>query len=210
MALSFYGRIRLANKLLPLLQKASQPRVLSILAGGQEKRLWLDDLQLKDNYSLFNAMDELTSLTTLALARLAASYPSITFLHSHPGLVGTDIMSNALLTERPGVLGAFARFSVSNVIVPIFRSFVAITPRESGERFAFQLTSERYTSSDKRKADGSSPICPELGIVNGLYLLDQHGEVKVNKELLQKWMTDGSMDKVWDHTVFILEGGGRT
>ncbi|KJZ79459.1 hypothetical protein HIM_00928 [Hirsutella minnesotensis 3608] len=128
MALSYYGRVLLITRLLPALEKASRPRVLSILAGGEEKRLWLDDPDLRGNYG------------------------------------------------------------------------------ESGERFAFLLTSGRYAARREGVGDHDDV---DVDVVNGLYLLDKQGEVKVNRDLLGRWMGDGSVDRVWEHTMRVLERGQR-
>ncbi|KAL9039461.1 MAG: hypothetical protein Q9214_004870, partial [Letrouitia sp. 1 TL-2023] len=93
-ALSYYSRMRFIHNLLPLLNQSPAPRVVSVLAGGQERRLITDDLGLKHHFSLLNVIDQTTTMHTLALEHIAKTNPSISFLHVYPGWVQTDIMEN--------------------------------------------------------------------------------------------------------------------
>lgn len=79
-ALRYYSRLRFAYNLLPLLAASSSPRVISILAGGQESSLDLDDLEVKNNFNTFKAAANGTTQTTLAFEELAKSYPGVTFM----------------------------------------------------------------------------------------------------------------------------------
>jgi NAD(P)-dependent dehydrogenase (short-subunit alcohol dehydrogenase family) len=52
-ALQYYSRVRLTTNLLPLLRKSPRPRILSVLSGGQEKKMIEDDLGLQNPKKLF-------------------------------------------------------------------------------------------------------------------------------------------------------------
>lgn len=49
MSLFYYSRFRIINKLMPLLLKSKVPAtIVSVYAAGMEKKLFLDDLSLRD------------------------------------------------------------------------------------------------------------------------------------------------------------------
>jgi hypothetical protein len=50
-ALSYYNCIRIVNNLLPLLQRSSHPRILSVLNSGRKKALIEDDLELERSWA---------------------------------------------------------------------------------------------------------------------------------------------------------------
>ncbi|EMT72005.1 hypothetical protein FOC4_g10003851 [Fusarium odoratissimum] len=68
-ALSFYIRMRLIERLLPMLMQAPHPRVLSVLAGGHEGPLFTNDgdigLRKKGNYTAPRAVNQVTTLHSL-------------------------------------------------------------------------------------------------------------------------------------------------
>src|SRR5436190_19104892 len=51
-SLSYYARLRIIYNLLPLLTASSNARVISVLAGGRERGLDINDLELRHNYSI--------------------------------------------------------------------------------------------------------------------------------------------------------------
>ncbi|KAK3693038.1 hypothetical protein B0T22DRAFT_448846 [Podospora appendiculata] len=198
MSLSHYGRIRFITNLVPLLSTSPGPRVLSVLAGGAERCLWVNDLSLASNYSMLAAIDHMTALHTLSLAHLAAQNPSVSFVHAHPGFVGTDVVADAFGSLAPGVFGALTRVVGRVFVVPVFRAFMAMAVEESGERQAFHATSGRYPSAS------ASISAPEM--LGGLYLVDSLGELSANWKLLRGWVHQGLVGKVWDHTVGVIDG----
>ncbi|KAK3298363.1 uncharacterized protein B0H64DRAFT_73367 [Chaetomium fimeti] len=205
MSLSYYGRIRFVSKLVPLLTRSRNPRVLSVLAGGAERHLEVNDMELGKSYSMLNAIDHMTSLQTLAFIHMAPRYPRICFVHAHPGFVATDILSDAFATRWSGVFGLIARFFGWLFIVPFVKTFLAMSVEESGERQAFHATSRRYVSAVARNTGGLEQRHPELESANGVYLLGPKGELKANWRLLQRWIGQGYADKVWDHTMAVFE-----
>ncbi|ENH70102.1 hypothetical protein FOC1_g10004085 [Fusarium oxysporum f. sp. cubense race 1] len=68
-ALSFYIRMRLIERLLPVLMQAPHPRVLSVLAGGHEGPLFTKDgdigLRKKGSYTATRAVNQVTTLHSL-------------------------------------------------------------------------------------------------------------------------------------------------
>lgn len=209
MSLSHYGRIHLIRKLLPLLQNSPAPRrILSVLAGGAERRLMASDMHLHHSYATLAAIDHMTSLHTLALARLAGENPNICFIHAHPGFVGTDIVSDAFAgpadAERGAMTltslrGAAARFLGSTLLAPLFKAFLSMSVEESGQRHVFHATSDRYSCAAEQQR-GHADNNP----VNGLYLVDSRGEPNANWKLLRQWMGDGTAEEAWDHTMHVI------
>ena len=88
--------MRFVYRLLLLLNKALTPRVLSLLAGGQELKLIIDDLGLKNNYSVLNFVNQTTTMYNLALERTAKTNPSVRFVHVSPGWVHADFVEKFL------------------------------------------------------------------------------------------------------------------
>jgi hypothetical protein len=68
-SIRYYARMLFTTSLLPLLRKAENPRVISVLAGGKEGQLWPDDFLLESHYSLGNAAGAATSMNTLFMRR---------------------------------------------------------------------------------------------------------------------------------------------
>ncbi|KAF2166118.1 hypothetical protein M409DRAFT_23846 [Zasmidium cellare ATCC 36951] len=54
MTLGVYGRVRLAERLIHLSTLSTNARVVSILGGAKEDKLFLEDMELKENYSVMN------------------------------------------------------------------------------------------------------------------------------------------------------------
>ena len=126
MSVNFYGRWRVVQNLLPLVQKAAEldenARVVSVLAPGNEGPVNLDDLDLKHNYSLTNANRHFTEFNSLAVERFAKLYPNIGFLHAGPGIV------------RTGITREFPWY----VRYPLYLTLIfASKPEDSAERFYY-------------------------------------------------------------------------
>lgn len=196
MSLSYYARIRLTINLLPLLQNSASPRVLSVLAGGQERRLFTHDLALNHNYSFLNVIDQVTTMHTLMFERLAYENPKIIFIHSYPGWVQTDIAQTAWLSgpHRPRWLVSL----VSWVIGMLFR-LLATSVEESGERYVFQATSMKPTPTERHDS--------QSGKQASVHLVDakcENGSTRSNQKVLERYRREGMVEKVWHHTMNVF------
>lgn len=144
-ALSFYIRMRLIERLLPLLMQASLPRVLSVLAGGHEGPLFANGgdigLRKKGNYTAPRAVNQVTTLHSLAFIHFASHYPKVSWLHVHPGWVATSFLSDLL--QSAGAVGVL----VAKVVLPVYR-LVAMSEEECGRRQAGYALSGRYPSRE--------------------------------------------------------------
>ena len=130
-SLRYYGRVRFAQQLSPSL--SSTARVLSILAGGKEGKIFEDDLNLERNYSISNAAAHFASLMTLSWDHLAAQpeNKNRSFIHIFPGLVSTGLLGRS----AKGALSVLLTYLVE----PLLGLFVAARPDEVGERMLFVL-----------------------------------------------------------------------
>ncbi|KAK5102528.1 hypothetical protein LTR70_000386 [Exophiala xenobiotica] len=87
-SLAYYSRMLFILHLLPVLDAAEAPRVISVLAGGLERTsVDLDDIDLKKpgNFGPMKAQTQYTRLNTITLGKLAVDNPNVTFIHSWPG-----------------------------------------------------------------------------------------------------------------------------
>ncbi|KAI6815358.1 hypothetical protein KC340_g15661 [Hortaea werneckii] len=175
LSLRYYGRIRLAQNLLPFLSENA--RVLSILAGGQEGKIIEDDLDLERNYSIPASMAQFASMTTLSFDHLAKAHPRKSFIHVFPGLTSTGLLGRS----ATGVLGLLMRW----VIEPVLGLFSS-TSEEVGERVLYYSTSGLY------KAKGEC------------WPLNEKGEPTVG-DALKGYREGAWAERIWDHDQKMFE-----
>lgn len=142
-ALHYYSRLRFTQNLLPLINKAAQPsenlsvkplaRVLSVLGATLESPINLNDLALKKSYSLSTCANHAITMTTLSFHKLAASNPDITFIHSQPGGVNTNLLRGA---------PSWARFAFDKAAFLLKPWMVPI--KDSGERHLWASTNDEF------------------------------------------------------------------
>lgn len=186
--------MRFADNLLPLLNQAASSdrlaRVVSVFSPGNEGKLIEDDLDLRSNYSLSNAAAHGCTMTSLYMAQLAAAHPNISWVHSRPGAVNTNVTRdfNPLLRGLTSALF---------VLTPLLSSVGLISVKESGERHAYAATSPlfapRVKGVDTVGADGAKG--------SGAYRVDYDSSiVKAKSELVKGYLSSGVGKKVWEHT----------
>ncbi|GAB1740068.1 hypothetical protein NU219Hw_g4988t1 [Hortaea werneckii] len=174
-SLRYYGRIRLAQNLLPSMSERA--RVLSILAGGQEGKVIEDDLDLERNYSIPASMAQFASMTTLSFDHLAKAHPEKSFIHVFPGLTSTGLLGRS----ATGVLGLLMRW----VVEPVLGLFSS-TSQEVGERVLYYATSGVY------KARGEC------------WPLNEKGEPTVG-DALKGYRERAWAEKIWEHDQRMFE-----
>lgn len=172
-SLRYYGRIRFIQNLLPIMSKNA--RAVTVLAGGQEGKIFEDDLDLERNYSVGNSAGHFAAMLSLTNDKLAEQNPEKSFVHVFPGVVSTGLLGNS----ATGVLGYFFRW----VIQPILSLFVT-KPEEAGERMLYYGTSDQYATGSK--------------------ILDSDGTEKAEKTLVQ-YRERGMADVVVEHNQKIFE-----
>lgn len=116
LAVNYYGRWRIVDNLMPLVKKAADnnepARVVSVLQPGNEGPVEEDDLELKNKFSLTKANRHIVEFNSLAVTRFAELYPTVSFNHAHPGVVGTGI-SRELPWLIRGATSLLMNFSTS-------------------------------------------------------------------------------------------------
>ncbi|KAK2688892.1 uncharacterized protein FRV6_16185 [Fusarium oxysporum] len=198
-SLSFYIRIRLIERLLPMLMQAPHPRVLSVLAGGHEGPLFTNDgdigLRKKGSYTAPRAVNQVTTLHSLVFMYLASHYPKLSWLHVHPGWVATTFLSDLL--QSAGIVGVLA----GKIALPVYR-FIAISEEECGRRQAEYALSGRYPSREM--------ICSAVvdvtdqaacyGSCSGFYRVLSDGSTATDGKVLGPMEREGWPLKVFEHT----------
>lgn len=90
--LHYYSRMNLLRGLLPKLNVAADAgepaRALTVLDATRSnpKGLNLQDLELKNSYTLRNAADHCISMTDVYLNHLSHLHQNVGFMHSYPGV----------------------------------------------------------------------------------------------------------------------------
>ncbi|KAG7409420.1 Oxidoreductase lepF [Fusarium oxysporum f. sp. rapae] len=203
-ALSFYIRMRLIERLLPMLMQAPHPRVLSVLAGGHEGPLFTNDgdtgLRKKGSYTAPRAVNQVTTLHSLAFIHFASHYPKVSWLHVHPGWVATTFLSDLL--QSAGAVGVLA----GKIVLPVYR-FVAMSEDECGRRQAEYALSGRYPSREM--------ICSAVvdvtdqaachGLCSGFYRVLSDGSTATDGKVLGPLEREGWPLKAFKHTQQVFD-----
>jgi len=206
-ALRYYSRLRFVYDLLPLLTESPSPRVISILAGGKEKAIDINDLEVKNDFTFAKAAVNGTTQTTLAFEELAKSYLSITFIHKYPGFVNTGVIARFLGTVT-GVLAIPATIA-KWAVLPIVNWF-SFTIDEAGERGLFLATSARYPPSKPKtefvgvelpqEVEVASSSVIKDGVGNGVYRLGATDDSEPDGDVLPGYRLDDVGKIVWEET----------
>ncbi|KAK4694108.1 hypothetical protein P7C71_g3416, partial [Lecanoromycetidae sp. Uapishka_2] len=200
---NYYARIRFTQQLLPLLQLASPKlsRVVSVLAPGEESRtnFHIDDLDLKKNFSLRTAACHAITMTDFSFEEMAKQNPSISFVHTYPGMVKTGFTKDA----------GFALKMALNLAVTVFSPWT-VGIEESGERHLYAATSAAYPPKSGEKGGvgigGDQPTKGSDGEAgSGAYLIGWEGDFRGNEKVLKELREKNAGQKIWQHTMSILK-----
>lgn len=127
LALMYYGRLRLLDRLIASRTLKKDARVLNVLAGSKEGRVFEGDFALERNYSILNLRGQTASLTSLSHDVLSERNPGLSLLHVYPGTVDTGVLAR-------GVQG-WMMWVVVLVLERLLMLFNrAMSVEESGER----------------------------------------------------------------------------
>ena len=168
---------------------------MTVLAATKEGPVDLSDPEGK-NISFAKMRGHGAGLLTLGLEALARDAPTVSFVHTFPGLVKTGIGR-----DMSGVLGAVL------TVFSLFGPLVGVPIDTSGELNLYAATSAQFPAREGG-ADGV-PLLAGLGTSkgsnakegSGVYNIDEKNEAanaKVN-ELLAQMRKDGKVEKVWDY-----------
>lgn len=217
LALQFYSRQRLLINLLPLLERSSSPRVISILAAGFEGPLNKDDLECRKNYNLIKASRAAATMTDFMFEELAKQHPTISFIHSYPGEVGTHILDKTFAAAS-GLWWLPAQIP-RYTILPVYTHLFCITPEEAGERTLFLATTTRFPPTTDHGATGKvdgfvdrpygvgvarSTVMKE-GKGNGVYRVNSNAETSKPNKMLDQYREEGMGKVVYEHTMGVFK-----
>lgn len=194
--LRYYSRIRFIHNLMPLLESARSPRVVSVLAGGKEVDVQPDNLDLKKHFNFCQSTGYPVTMTSLTFETLASKYPSVSFIHVFPGLVATPLLKNSM----GSVLGSVMSF----ITKPMSTS-----PEEIGEWQTFLSTSPRFpakVAGQDLPAESKVEIaCASTGEPGGgSYILNHKGQDTTNESLMSQFRERGLADIIWKHTLEVF------
>ncbi|KAH8878789.1 NAD(P)-binding protein [Thozetella sp. PMI_491] len=198
---SYYSHVVFITRLLPQLRMAAKStesvRVINVLAAGQESTdLFLDDLTLKHpgRFGIPNFASHAATSVTLTLKRIseAPENKDIVFIHSHPGLVSTDLFMKSW----------GGKFDPSQATAaPPAGKFVELTPEESGERCLYLITSAEFGGSGVPVQSGRQAAQTLVhGVKGSLFSINDKFEALQQDGLLADLEKMGAPQKIWDHT----------
>ncbi|OAG35575.1 hypothetical protein AYO21_10251 [Fonsecaea monophora] len=176
----YCARMRILVTLLPLLRLAASPRVVSVLAGGREGWVDVDDLGTPRTTEPSPTAAAAT-MTTLFFEHLAAQAENdkIVFLHVNPGVVFGGIDTSVDEAEA-----------------------------EAGERVLFAATNGRFRRvRDPERAKGTLIQQGSDGVLgSGVYLVNGDSSVVEDggSEELKRLRSDtgaGVVHKIWEYTM---------
>ncbi|KAJ7627785.1 hypothetical protein DFH06DRAFT_1006720 [Mycena polygramma] len=120
LAVHYYGRWKFIRDLLPALESAHKAgedaKVMSVLAAGYGGKIDLEDLGLKKSFNLASAAAAAPTYNDIMINDLAARYPGLTFVHSYPGVVRSNLFKSSdssLVKAANGLLPLFTPFTYS-------------------------------------------------------------------------------------------------
>jgi hypothetical protein len=217
LALQFYSRQRLVINLLPLLESSTSPRILSILVAGFEGPIDPKDLECRNHYNFIKAGLGAATMTDLMFEELAKSHPTVSFIHTYPGSVGTHLMDR-MLASTPGLLWYPAQIP-RYTILPMYTHLLSMSPQEAGERMLFLATSCRYPPASDHEITGhvdglvKSPAgvltarstVMKDGTGNGVYRTNWNCETCKDSKILDKYREEGLGKVVYEHTMCVFE-----
>jgi len=188
-------------------------RVVSVLAPGNERKLFPEDLSLRDpkKWSVLNSSSHVSYMTTLFLEELAKRHAGkLSLSHVYPGLVMTDLLHHS---EFPSWFRV-----VWNWLIAPWAKFLAVPKMETGERLMF-YTSPRFPArpgageQEHSKSVGDVPVATSTdGVLGGgCYAVNWKGDTYATKKAYTQLRKDGLTERVWKHTMDVfktIEGGG--
>jgi hypothetical protein len=175
------------------------------LLAGFENTFDLKAIDDHTHYSLFKHTTAAGTMTTIMFEELANKHPTVSFIHSCPGSVGTNILPQ-MLASTPGVFWYPAQV-FRYTTLPLYRHLICMTPDEAGERQLFMAISCKYPPAHDHESGGKVDGLVERpdGKGNGVYRVVSNGEVYKDSKVLDKYRKEGIGKTVYEHTVGVWE-----
>ncbi|KAG8677531.1 hypothetical protein FPOAC2_03555 [Fusarium poae] len=196
--LRYHSRMLFVLHLLPLLNAAENPRVISVLGGGMERKpVRLDDIDLKrsGNFNFVTAHTQAVDMNTLFLEHLANENPQVTFIHSSPGWVNTGNVRRGL---DPNTILAWAIWLLLEPLIAIF----SFSDEESGQRYLFQSTSAAFGGRGTTWT-GKVGVNSHEEKKNGLFLVTRKCDCTLNSKTVGV-LRETAQKRIVDHTKEVL------
>lgn len=197
-SLEYYSRVLFIRHLLPLLEAAESPRVVSVLGGGMESRaVDLDDLGLKKpgNFGAMKAQLQYMSMNTMAMETLAGENPNVTFIHSWPGWVDTG---NVKRGRDPNSILSWVIWVFLEPLIHLF----SFNNDESAQRHLFISTSAAFGGRGV-PWNGKAGVTSLKEKANGLFLVNYKCDCTLNAKVLPQ-LREKAQTKIWEHTMEVL------
>ncbi|KAK6535363.1 hypothetical protein TWF694_001824 [Orbilia ellipsospora] len=198
--LAYYTRILFILKLLPNLNAAEAPRIVTVLAGGHESvNVDLDDMELKKegNFGPMKVFNQNLPMTTMTMEKIAEDNAHITLIHSAPGWVDTGNVRKGM--PPPNTILAWLIWLILEPLIHMF----SFSDQESGQRYLFQATSAAFGGrgvSWNGKVGANSWGKTEDGLFIVGSKCDTISNGKVYSVLREK-----AKEKIWDYTMEVLK-----
>ena len=178
---------------------------MSILGAGKGSALNLNDLELKNTFTIGRCAGHSTMMNDLMVEEFAPREPGTTFIHSYPSIVNTGVPPELPFWARAGV----------KVLTPIL-NLLAVGADETGARQLFMATSGIYPPLKPFEgATGAAGVPPQKGVEvmqggsgklgDGGYVLNWNCDVTGKGQLLTEYRHNGVSKTVWEHTMGIFD-----
>ncbi|KAJ4304683.1 hypothetical protein N0V90_000210 [Kalmusia sp. IMI 367209] len=199
-SLAYYTRMLFVLLLLPLLNRAEAPRVVSVLGGGLERTTSINvndpDLKQPGSFGAMSAQPQYLALNTIFLDKLATENPNVTFIHSWPGWVNTGNVWRGLDPNQSILSWAIWLF-----LEPLIR-LCSIRDEEAGQRHLFSCTSGAFGGRGTAWL-GKVGVSTLGEPTRGLFLVNYKCDCTPNAKVLPL-LREKATTKVWDHTQALL------
>jgi len=177
MAVHYYGRWKFIKDLVPLLQKAKEAgedaAALSVYAAGHGGSIDLDDLGMKKSYSAASSGVIGPTYNDIMVQSFAEKYPGISFTHTFPGTVRSDMLR---------AIGWGAR-----IVKPILMTLlypISISPEECGEYTLWAMLQGNEGGAFRRDSKGDDiGMSKYYGSDEAKEKLWAHTEEEINRAL---------------------------
>ncbi|CAK7232329.1 hypothetical protein SBRCBS47491_008232 [Sporothrix bragantina] len=203
-AIGYYGRMRVVDRLLPLLTATVTPpspgHVAFVMNPQLEGNIVADDLSLRQskNYTLRNRGSQLSVYTSFYCEALAARNPgTLALVHYYPGGVKSNI-------SETSSLGLFTR-TMFRIAMPLMR-IVQVPEAESGQRVSFLGETSVYPPAEfPVKPDGATAKIPvskgaDDKTGSGAYRINYDDDVIKFNDKTAGYRAQGMADTIYKHT----------
>ncbi|KAJ3108743.1 hypothetical protein HDU97_000143 [Phlyctochytrium planicorne] len=185
-AVNYLSKFIIANKLMPEIKSSERGRVVSVLHGGQDLKIEVDDLEIKNGFSFIRAANHTAGLidvlTDQSARKHTTSPNSPRFIHIFPGIVNTDSITTAGFPW-------FVRYPAK-----LFLPFVATDPRTVADEIVYMCTNDAWI-----KANEKTTVSSEGKEVARAILVYPGLQVKpLPKSLNDEGLEEEVVTKSWD------------